>query len=63
MNDDLLKRVEHLRKEQTEKEDKHKEEMVEVIVEVKASDALVVWEAKLKLFDDLANAGSWNTTW
>ena len=31
-----------------------------MIVEVKASATLAVWEAKIKLAEDVANAGSYN---
>lgn len=47
-------------KEKAEKEEEHEEEMVEVIAEVKASADLAVWEAKIKLDEDVANVGSWN---
>lgn len=59
-NEDLLKRVELLSKEKDEKEDEHVAEIAEVIVEVKGSVAMAIWEAKNKLAEDVANAGSWN---
>lgn len=59
-NEDLLKRVDLLRKEKVEKEEEHDEEMAEVIAEVKASVVMVVWDAKIKLDEDVVNIGSWN---
>lgn len=37
-------------------------EMDEVIAEVRTSTAIAVWEEKVKLTEDLENAGSWNMT-
>lgn len=48
-NEDLLKRVKLLSKEKAKKEEENEAQMAEVIVEVKASVALTVWEAKIKL--------------
>lgn len=59
-NEDLLKRVELLSKEKVEKEEEHVEEMEKVIVEGKSSAAMAIWETKIKLAKDVANAGSWD---
>lgn len=57
-NEDLLRWLELLSKEKAENEKVHDAEMAEVIVEVKANASMVVWEAKIKLDEDVANVGS-----
>lgn len=47
-------------KEKSGKEEEHVVDMDEVIVEVKASAAITIWEAKIKLAEDFENVGSWN---
>ena len=59
-NKDLLKRVELMIKEKDDKEEEHAVEMEEVIVEAKSSATMAVCESKIKLFEDVANAGSRN---
>lgn len=59
-NEDLLRRVELLRKEKAEKEEEPDAEIVEVIAEVKASTIMVVWESNIKLVEDVANRRFWN---
>lgn len=59
-NKDLLKRVELMIKEKDDKEEEHAVEMEEVIVEAKSSATMAVCESKIKLFEDVANAGSWD---
>lgn len=59
-NEDLLKRVELLSKEKAEKAEEHEMEMAKVIAEVKANATLAVWEANIKVTEDVANAGSWH---
>lgn len=59
-NGDILRMVELLRKQQAEKEEKHIHKVEEVNADAKASAAVAVWEAKIKLADDLENLGSWN---
>lgn len=56
--EDLLKRVELLIKDNARKEEDHEAEMADVIAKAKANIALVVWEAKIKLSKDVANARS-----
>ena len=60
INKELLERVEKLYKETAEREEEHEAEMDEVTTEVKASVAMAVWDAKIKLSGDLWNTGSWN---
>lgn len=60
INLELLQKVEKLTKEKTEKEEEHVAEIGEVIMEVKASAIVAIWEAKIKVAEDLKNAGSWN---
>ena len=57
-NEDLLKIVELLSKEKSEKDGEHAAEIKEVFVEVKSSVAIAIWEAKIKLAEDLRNSGS-----
>lgn len=57
---ELLQKVEKLTKEKAEKEKKHVAEMDNVIAEVRMSAAIAVWEAEIKLAEDLCNARSWN---
>lgn len=59
-NKDLLMMVELLRKEKAEKVEEHVVVITEVIAKVKGSFLVAVWEAKIKLPDDVANAGFWN---
>lgn len=61
-NEDLLKQVEFMSKEEAEKEKEHDAEMANVIAKVKASIVIVVWEAKIRLAEDVSNIGSWNLT-
>ena len=51
-----------LTKEKSGKEEEHVVDMDEVIVEVKASAAITIWEAKIKLAEDFENVGSCNVT-
>lgn len=51
-----------LRKEKAEKEEDHVVEMEEVITEVKSSAAIIVWESKIRLAEDVTNARSWDLT-
>lgn len=60
INKDLLKRVEKLVKEKVEKKEELAADIAEVIVVVKGSVAVDIWETKIKLVDDMANAGSKN---
>ena len=55
-NEDLLRRVELLSKFKAKKEEQHAVEITKVIVEVKDSVVVVVWEAEIKLTEDVANA-------
>ena len=55
-------RVELLSKEKDEKEEEHVAEMEEVIAKVKSSATIVVWETKIRLAEDVSNAGSWDLT-
>lgn len=57
-NEDLLKKEEILSKEKANNEEEHAAEIDEVIAEVKRSVVVVVWEAKVKLAEDVASAGS-----
>lgn len=50
-------KVELLSKEKVEKQEKNDAEMAEVIVKVKGSVVMAVWEAKIKLAEDVANIG------
>lgn len=59
-NEDLLMKVELLSKEKVEKGEEHATEMQEVIVEVRSSVVVAVWEAKINVAEDVANVGSWN---
>lgn len=59
-NEDLITRVELLCKANTEKEDEHADEMAEVISEVRGSVVMAICEARIKLEEGVANAGSWN---
>lgn len=59
-NEDLLKKEEILSKEKANNEEEHAAEIDEVIAEVKRSVVVVVWEAKVKLAEDVASAGSQN---
>lgn len=47
-----------MNKEKVEKEEEHIMGMEEVIAEAKASAAVAVWEAKIKLTKEAANGGS-----
>lgn len=47
-------------KEKDAKDAEHAVDMHEVIIDVKASANVVVWETKIKLDEDEANVGSWN---
>lgn len=60
INKDLLKRVEKLVKEKVEKKEELAADIAEVIVVVKGSVVVDIWETKIKLVDDMANAGSKN---
>lgn len=60
INEDLLLRVELLSKEKVEKEEEHAAEVAEVIFEVRGSVVVAVWDAKIKIAEDVANVGSWN---
>lgn len=51
--------MEKLTKEKVKKEEEHVVEMGGVITKVKVS-VVAIWEAKIKLAEDLENAGSWN---
>lgn len=59
-NEDLLMSLELLRKEKDEKEEECVAEIAEGIAEVRGSVVVAVWEAKIKLAEDVANTGSWN---
>lgn len=58
INKDLLQMVEKLSEEKPEKDEEHVAEVKEVIVEVKASVVVVIWEAKVTLAEGVANVGS-----
>lgn len=59
-HEDLLRRIELLIMEKAEKEEEHVLEIDEVITDTKASIVVAIWEAKIKLAEDLDNLGSWN---
>lgn len=50
--------MELLSKEKAKKEEEHAAKMDDVIVDVKASATVAVREAKVKLAEDVENAGS-----
>lgn len=52
--------MELLGKEKAEKEEEHVTETDEVITEAKPSAVVAIWEAKIKLAEDVTNTGSWN---
>ena len=57
-NKDLLWRVELLSREKAENEEEHVMDIKEVITVVKANDVVDILEEKIKLTEDVANAGS-----
>lgn len=52
----LIMRVEMLRKEKVEKNEEHVSGITEVITEVKGNVVVVVWEAMIKIVEDVANS-------
>lgn len=61
-NEDILIKVEKLSKEKEEKEGGHAQETEDMISELKSSIAEAVWEAKIKMVEDMekGDVGSWN---
>lgn len=57
-NKDSMKRVEKLSKEKAERDEAHSLKIEKVIIEVKSSVVEAFWEAKIKLVEDMENAGS-----
>ena len=49
-----------LSKQKVGKEEEHILEIDGVIVDVNSSVVVAIWEAKIKLAEDLENSGSWN---
>ena len=58
INKELLKRVEKLSKEKAKKEEECALKTEGVIATVKSSDVEAIWEANIKLSEDVENAGS-----
>ena len=54
-HEDLLRMIELMIKEKGENEEEHILEIKEVIGDVKESEAVAIWEVKIKLAKDLDN--------